>query len=248
MAETSHTLLPLALYPLIATQGLYVKYRAAQLDEAQGPRQGRTGAGPVLRLLVVGDSSAAGVGVDHIDEALPGQLAALLGRDFTVDWTLVARCGDTTARSLARLSDMPHLEVDVAVTALGVNDAKNGVPLRAWRMRTDALHATLVQRFGARLVVASGLPPVQDFPLLPDPLRSVLAQRCAQFDAALQDIAERRPQVSYLPGDIRLTPEVMAHDGFHPTAPVYADWAARAARIIRRSPVAQALSRPEASR
>ena len=237
MPDRTEKLLPLALYPLIATQGLYVKFRAAQLCEAAGPREGVVGRGRPLRVLIVGDSSAAGVGVAHQSEGLAGHFTDHLKDSHEVRWKLVARCGDTTAHSLRRLEEVPAEPYDVALTALGVNDAKNGVPLALWQKRTDALHDMLVNRFGARLVIASGLPPVQDFPLLPDPLRPVLARRCQQFDAALQEVVATRGQVRHLRGDIRLTPQLMAEDGFHPKGEVYREWARRAAQIVAQNPV-----------
>ncbi|EEX09439.1 hypothetical protein SL1157_1477 [Ruegeria lacuscaerulensis ITI-1157] len=52
----------LPLLPLLAAQALMVRQRALRLPEPSGPREGRQGRGPRLRLLIVGDSSAAGVG------------------------------------------------------------------------------------------------------------------------------------------------------------------------------------------
>ena len=51
----------LALAPLLVVQGWYVKRVTPRLPEAEGARQGVTGQGQRLRLLVVGDSAAAGV-------------------------------------------------------------------------------------------------------------------------------------------------------------------------------------------
>ena len=62
--------LKITLGPLLLWQGRAVRARALKLPEAAGPREGREGQGaPALRLLVVGDSSAAGVGVEHLAQA-----------------------------------------------------------------------------------------------------------------------------------------------------------------------------------
>ena len=63
--------------PLWLAQGVHVAITTERLPEAAGPRQGRIGAGR-LRLLILGDSSAAGVGVATQDLALAGRLAAAL--------------------------------------------------------------------------------------------------------------------------------------------------------------------------
>lgn len=82
MRDTAARLL---LSPLLAAQALWVISRALQLPEAAGPRSGVTGTGPILRLRIIGDSSAAGVGVAHQDQALAGQLASELSPHFNVN-------------------------------------------------------------------------------------------------------------------------------------------------------------------
>ncbi len=58
-----HALVTAALAPLLLWQGRHVRRVTPRLPEAAGPRAGTTGHGPPLRLLVLGDSAAAGVGV-----------------------------------------------------------------------------------------------------------------------------------------------------------------------------------------
>mgnify|MGYP006377547615 CR=1 FL=1 len=41
------------LLPVMALQGLAVRRRALRLPEPEGPRQGRSGAGTPLRLLIL---------------------------------------------------------------------------------------------------------------------------------------------------------------------------------------------------
>ena len=72
-----------ALFPLFALQALWVVARAERLPEPPGPRSGVGGDGPDLRLLILGDSSAAGVGAERQEDALSGQLAARLDRALT---------------------------------------------------------------------------------------------------------------------------------------------------------------------
>src|SRR4051812_15874048 len=63
--------LKIALAPLLVAQALATRRRAPVLPEAEGARDGALGAAdaPTLRVLVAGDSSAAGVGVARQDQA-----------------------------------------------------------------------------------------------------------------------------------------------------------------------------------
>lgn len=233
MTLLSHPALWLALAPVCLAQGLAVRRRAQLLPEAVGPRSGRSGIGPELRLLILGDSSAAGVGVVHLDDALSGRLVAAL-EGFDLHWRLEARKGATTASALAALEALPPEPFDAAVVALGVNDVTRQVPLNRWRARQAGLWHLLQDHFGARHIYLSGVPPLGLFPLLPLPLRAVLGARAALFDAALAAQAAGHPALRHLPFDAAmLDPALMASDGFHPGPAIYRHWAAQLANAIR---------------
>ena len=89
------------LGPVLLAQGRRVRRETPVLPEPAGPREGATGEGAPLRVLVVGDSAGAGVGAASQDEALTGRIVAGLADRFRVEWRLVARTGATTASTLA---------------------------------------------------------------------------------------------------------------------------------------------------
>lgn len=222
----------LALAPLLIPQALWVAARAARLPEASGDRTGIVGSGPPLRLLVLGDSSAAGVGVSWQTDALGGRLSHALSERCTVTWTVLAKSGGTVRSTLRMLELQPPTQFDVVLVALGVNDAKNGVSLKNWTTGYDQLLDTLFDRFGAQCVCVSGLPPVQHFPILPRPLNRVLGDRFAVFGDYLHQIVQRRPGAVFLPFDLSLDVALMASDGFHPGPEIYREWARRAAFLF----------------
>lgn len=218
------TALKIALAPLLLAQGLRVRARALKLPEAAGPRRGDCGDGAPLRLLIVGDSSAAGVGAATQAEALAGQLAAGLAATHRLHWRLVAHTGATTADTIARLAAEDAERFDLAVTALGVNDVTRAVPLARWLEGQARLRALLASRFGVRHVVCSGLPPMGAFPALPQPLRAILGQTARRFDTALARALAPDPKATHVTFKMALTPDLMAEDGFHPSPAGYATW------------------------
>ena len=215
--------LKLALSPLLVAQALAARARTPRLPEAAGARAGEAGRGPLLRLLVAGDSSAAGVGVADQREALAAPLAESLARraGVRVRWRLVARSGITSAQCLALLDEAGPIEADVAVLALGVNDVVEQVP--SWRAVADreAVANRLRNAHGVAHVVFAPLPPVHRFPALPQPLRWVAGADARRHDAALAAWAATRGDVSHVPIDYPLDVGTMASDGFHPGVPVY---------------------------
>ncbi len=224
------------LFPVLAAQVVYARARALQLPEPPGDRSGQVGEGPPLRILILGDSSAAGVGVEMQDQALLGQVTRGLAHIASVSFELVAKTGARTGDVLEWLPDMPKRPYDVVVTALGVNDVTKGVPLRRWLQQQDRLISALHDDFGARRVVVSGLPPVSQFPLLPQPLRWTVGRRATMFDRALVDLVGARDGCVYLEADMTLDRSNMSRDGFHPGPKVYARWAEKVVGAVMADP------------
>jgi len=222
----------LALAPVLLAQAAWVILRAQQLPEATGPRAGVQGQGRDLRLLVLGDSSAAGVGAATQDQALVGQLAAQLALRHRVSWQLEARTGWTTKQALTRLRSIAPAQFDVAVTALGVNDATRLKPIAAWIDHGRRMRATLRQHFGVQRFYVSGLPPLGKFPLLPEPLAYVLGRHAENMMAAQHNALQQEPDVVLVGFDQPFDAQVMASDGFHPGPLVYAAWAQALAHRI----------------
>jgi lysophospholipase L1-like esterase len=228
--------LKLVLAPVLVAQALATRKRAPLLPEAAGPRQGRVGDGDdPLHILIAGDSSAAGVGVAHQDQALAGHLTRALHRRSgrAVHWTLHARSGFTTQQvhallrthlpqaRLAAEAAAPAPRFDTAVVVTGVNDVIDLVPpQRAVRHRAE-LADWLLGHAGAAHVLFAPLPPVHRFPLLPQPLRRVMGDDARRHDDAMARWAATRCDVSHIAIDLELGAEAMADDGFHPGEPVY---------------------------
>lgn len=233
----------LLLAPLIVAQALWVVVKANRLPEPKGAREGRAGAGPLLRLLIIGDSSASGVGAVHQDEALAGRLVAALSQKHTVEWRLIAKTGATAASTMSRLRREAPQPCDVVVSVLGVNDSKNGVSRARWRRSYTALLDHLQNDCGAARIILCAVPPLEQFPILPAPLNSILGARAARLDAELSSIAQERDAVHHFSPDMVLDPAAMASDGFHPGPELYSELARQLAQIITK-PAARRKSQP----
>jgi lysophospholipase L1-like esterase len=218
--------LKLALAPLLMAQALATRRRALVLPEADGPRDGVHGTGKrePLRLLIAGDSSAAGVGVASQDIALAGHLVRGLHASLRrpVHWSLRARTGLTTRQLHAWLEATEDTvpAADIAVIVTGVNDVTAMLPPRRAIAHRAALADWLLSR-GIAHVAFAALPPLGSFPLLPDPLRRVMGRDARAHDDALARWAATRHDVSHVPMAVELNAETMAADGFHPGEPVY---------------------------
>ena len=214
----------LALTPVLVAQALRTRARTPRLPEAAGSRHGRVGHGALLRLLIAGDSSAAGVGVADQRDALAGHLTRALARECAaaVEWRLVARTGLNTEQTHRLLQGEPFHQADLAVVVTGVNDVVEQVASHRAVAARDALANWLRNARGVHHVVFAPLPPVHRFPALPQPLRWVAGSDARRHNAALERWAATRHDVSVVTAmDLPLDVSAMASDGFHPGAPAY---------------------------
>jgi lysophospholipase L1-like esterase len=222
----------LVFSPLLLVQAVLLRKRALRLPEASGLRAGTIGTGAALRLLIVGDSSAAGVGVETQGAAMAGQLTTALSANHTVQWRLIASTGATTPTTLARLQRETLEPADIVLVILGVNDVTRGGPQSAWLGCHAALRTLLRNRTGAQRLYIAEIPPLGGFPLLPHPLRWLLGRRAIRFDAALGADLALEPDTTYVSLPEALDPADMAKDGFHPGPVIYAKWAKKMAHQI----------------
>ncbi len=187
-----------------------------------------------LRLVLLGDSSALGVGVERVVDTVGGHLAELLadgtaasGRRVQLSSVAVAGSrgvdlGTQVARAL--LGDRP----DVAVILVGTNDATS---LRRPSAAAGHLAAAVRRLREARVAVVVGTcPDLGAVRAVAPPLRQILGwlgRRVARAQtAAVQeaggvpvDLAERAGPV------FRADAGTLCHDGLHPSADGYRVWA-----------------------
>jgi lysophospholipase L1-like esterase len=185
---------------------------------------------PTVRLMMLGDALAAGVGVRTVEDSVGGHLAELLAGDghrieldsVAVSGTRSANLDTQVSRSL--LGERP----DVAVILVGLNDAIWLVdPVEAGYHLGDAV-ARLTDA-GVEVVVGT-CPDLGAARALGPPLRQIVAwlgrRICyAQGPAVTQaggvpvDLALRTSAV------FRADPNTICVDGFHPSADGYRIWA-----------------------
>mgnify|MGYP000279350021 CR=1 FL=1 len=224
----------LMLSPLLLPQGLYTRKTTLKLDEPSGERIGKSGTGTPLKLLILGDSAAAGVGVSDQVNALSGQLVRRLADSYQVQWRIEAESGVNTADVITKLAKIQVFDTDVVLISLGVNDVTSKVSCKDWLKQQDNLRQLLVTKFKAKYILFSSLPPMHDFPALPQPLRWYLGRRAKVFNEALLKQSLRCEELEFLSVNFPIRSDFFAEDGFHPSAMAYQVWSELAANKIHK--------------
>ena len=207
-------------FALSLPQALWIKQTAVRFKDADGPAQGRLEGQEPLRLCGIGDSIISGVGCQTLDRALIGCTARALSARYErgVDWQAIGRTGATTSGIAKYLvPKLPKTEVDVFLVSAGVNDITALKRLSSWSTALKELIQSLHDHSpGARIMVL-GIPPIHCFPLLPQPLRSVLGFRARSFDQAAVALVQSLDHAVYVPFEGDFPQQKFAPDGYHPS-------------------------------
>ncbi|MGI9156342.1 MAG: SGNH/GDSL hydrolase family protein [Marmoricola sp.] len=192
---------------------------------------GRNRPGPAIRIALLGDSSAAGYGVDLVEET-PG---ALLGSgvsqqaDRRVYVRELCRVGAQSSELVGQVERALPLHPDVAVIMIGANDVTHAVlPSQSVRHLSDAVRNL---RAAGMQVVVGTCPDLGTVRPIPQPLRQLARAwsrrlAAAQTIAAVEQGGRSVSLASILGAEFDAAPALLfGPDRFHPSAKGYASLA-----------------------
>ncbi|AUS78301.1 SGNH/GDSL hydrolase family protein [Actinoalloteichus sp. AHMU CJ021] len=193
-------------------------HRAEELPDSPAP----------LTFAVLGDSSAAGLGVDDASQLPAVLLAGGLAEEAErpVWLTTLAVSGSTTEDLAEQVDRAVALRPDVALVIIGANDVTTKLPLRT----SAALLGAGVRRLREAEVgvVVGTCPDLGAIRPIPQPLRSIARSWSLALGRAQRRVAEREgaypvPLADLLSPEFLVRPgELFSADRFHPSAAGYA--------------------------
>ena len=238
--------------PFMAIQGRKIKRRMPDLPEAAPPYRGMVrGTDRTIRILGLGESTIAGVGVGQMSQSMTAHIARhlqnLLG--CSVEWNVVARSGFTADKVREELVPLiPPESFDLLVIGLGGNDTFQLNSPGRWGKDIQRL-LNSIRQVGHRCpIVFMNVPPVHEFPIFPWYLKLVLGRLVRLHGKMLQAIIPQHQDTHYMKETIQL--EKMKQkvpyptctrdyfsDGVHPSELTYRLWAGDVADFIVRESV-----------
>jgi acyl-CoA thioesterase-1 len=161
-------------------------------------------------LVVLGDSLAAGLGVDET-EAFPALLQQRIdaaGWNYTVVNAGVS--GDTSADGLNRIDWLLKRRIDVLILELGGNDGLRGLPVSATRSNLQSIIDRMNHKYPQAQIVVAGMqmPP------------NMGEDYTRQFKAVFRELAEKNHAalIPFLLEGVGGKPNLNQPDLIHPTA------------------------------
>ncbi|MBF0276996.1 MAG: SGNH/GDSL hydrolase family protein [SAR324 cluster bacterium] len=226
------------LLPILLPLAWYTRRSALRLPEAGGDAQGlfRRDSRKTIEILVLGESTVAGVGVEDHQEGLGAAIAFHLSENTgcSVHWQVLGKNRIDILGVIAKLvPQIPEDRLDYLIICLGVNDTTGLTSLPTWRQRITEL-VNMIGRKSKCRVFFSELPPMGKFTALPQPLRWIMGLRASILNRALQQHAMMGRSFQLIPlGELK-DPEFLAVDGYHPSKAGYFAWGKSIAEIIAR--------------
>ncbi|MEO0635080.1 MAG: SGNH/GDSL hydrolase family protein [Pseudomonadota bacterium] len=222
-------------FPVYALQGTYVRNTTPRMDPAVCPRLGTLGSmrashpgrGEEIRLLVIGDSSAGGFGVDSMDESLGAHLASILNQRTGRPVSVFAMGFNSAVAAELRdevVGNLEHRDWTHVLVSVGINDTKNFHSLRRWTKGFGRLIFALRARFPGARIIWPEILAVKDMPRLPSPLRDIMEWRAQLLNARGRCLCSERGAY-WLPRMLKGGPQCYALDGFHANSYGYRVWA-----------------------
>jgi len=219
-------ILPIA--PFLYLQGQITRWKVGLLPEADGPG-GMSGSGESdVKLLVLGESTVAGLGARTHELALAGQFSNRLSERLArpVRWTVVGRNGVTARRTIDELVPLiPDGSFDYILLGIGGNDVMKLSSPRKWRRDMLELLRIMRERYPDAVIFISNCPMIKYSPILPQPIKGILWNLSRMHNDNIREFTAGMERVYYYPQPVDVQWKGFWADGIHPSEQGYADWA-----------------------
>ncbi len=221
-------ILPFA--PFLYLQGQYVRRKIGRLPDADGEKRGQFALGKEsVKLLVLGESTAAGVGASTHETGLAGQFSRFLGGKIgkSVEWQVVGKSGITINRTIRELvPEIPDEKFDYIMLALCGNEVLSLRSPRVFRRDMRRLIGILKEKNPDATFFITNAPAVRLSPVLPFTIKFILGHLSALHDANAREFTSEMERVFYFHQPTTV-PEDFFADGLHPSEKGYTVWSKR---------------------
>jgi len=231
-------LLTLFLLPFLYFGGKKIRRTIPKLPEASGPNGiAGTQFPKKIKLVTIGESTIAGVGVSTHQAGFTGTLADELSQLLSnqIEWQVLARSGYTAKRVRYKL--IPKVPpADLLVIGLGGNDAFTMNTPEHWKSSIRGILQSLRKTHPETPIFFTNMPPIKIFPAFTLPIKWTIGNWVELLGQALAEVAAEFPNVYYNEEIIILSAWSQRYhikkdtsqffsDGVHPSELTYQVWA-----------------------
>ncbi|MBT8190278.1 MAG: SGNH/GDSL hydrolase family protein [Bacteroidia bacterium] len=238
-------ILHIPLLPVMLYQELHIRKRITVFPEASEP------SGSVdkelskeINILILGESTMAGVGVDKHINGFAGRFAHHFSEitGVNVKWQVIAKSGFTIKQITNELvPQIPGENFDLILVGTGANDTFTLNTPWGWKRNIKRFINSIRKTQADTPLVFINLPPVREFPALTSLLQFALGRLISIFNEVLISVSNKHDNVYFNSEPIRvdewiatdnseLSTDDFFSDGVHPSGLCYDLWAQGMAR------------------
>jgi lysophospholipase L1-like esterase len=215
-------------FPIYVVVGIYVRQNSLRLSPASGPRSGQFGRGKAkTRVLALGDSSAAAVGIDQTSGAIGPQTAQKLHAQSgeVVSWHISGHNSAVAGEIRDHVvPNLPEADYTHILIMLGTNDMKNWHSVKRWKKEFGTLLYAVRTRYPEAKIYWHQAIDMRNVPALPKVLGHILNLRVQLLNRKGAQLCVERGAVC-VPPLPNVQAEGYCRDGFHANEAGYDAWA-----------------------
>ena len=235
------------LLPVMYWQAKRIRASVPKLPEAKEPAGVYSvQASKTLRIISIGESTIAGVGVATHEEGFTGTFAKELASqlDANVAWKVYAKSGYTARRVGEELiPQIQEEDLDLIIVGLGGNDAFTLNRPDRWSTAIQQIIEQLRTRYREVPIVFTNMPPIKEFPAFTPIMKFTIGNLVEILGDELEKIANRQERVYFYAKKITIDGwskrlNISAEradyfsDGVHPSKLTYQAWAKDFVRFL----------------
>ena len=169
-------------------------------------------------VLLLGESTVAGVGASATAHTLAGNFARMLGDSYQIETIGKKGLRVKDAFSLYQLQKKSRTTTSEGVILfLGANDCFLLTSPQEFKQELRSLIQQIQVETDANWIYLAAIPPVHLFPAFSEQMRAFLSKQRAYLQREMEDIAANDPKVIYHAIPMDLQPEFFSADGVHPS-------------------------------
>jgi lysophospholipase L1-like esterase len=169
-------------------------------------------------VLLLGESTVAGVGASAATHTLAGNFSRMLGDSYQIETIGKKGLRVKDAFSLYQLQKKSRTTTSEGVILfLGANDCFLLTSPQEFKQELRSLIQQIQVETNANWIYLAAIPPVHLFPAFSEQMRAFLSKQRAYLQREMEDIAANDPKVIYHAIPMDLQPEFFSADGVHPS-------------------------------
>ena len=169
-------------------------------------------------VLLLGESTVAGVGASSASATLAGNFSRIFGDSYQIE--TIGKKGLRVKEAFSlylKHKNSESKKSEGVLLFLGANDCFLLTSPQVFKKELESLIQQIQVATGAEWIYLAAIPPVHLFPAFSDQMRSFLYKQRNYLLHEMEAIAVRKPQVIFHQIPMDLQPEFFSADGVHPS-------------------------------